>query len=74
MNYLQDSWKSVANAITSARKFKWLRQRMTGSASQTALMTEIIDFAIHAENVNVEKMRRALYCQVLDLINALLLI
>ncbi|XP_071496413.1 E3 ubiquitin-protein ligase HERC2-like [Diadema antillarum] len=60
----RDSWKSVANAITSARKFKWLRQRMTGSASQTALMTEIIDFAIHSENVNIEKLRRALYLQL----------
>ncbi|XP_063970630.1 E3 ubiquitin-protein ligase HERC2-like [Lytechinus pictus] len=60
----RDSWKSVANAITSARKFKWLRQRMTGSASQTALMTEIIEFAIQSENVNVEKLRRALYCQL----------
>ncbi|KAJ8028688.1 E3 ubiquitin-protein ligase HERC2 [Holothuria leucospilota] len=60
----KDSWKSVVSAITSARKFKWLRQRMTGSSAQTALMSQIVDFAVHGNGINMERVRTALYCQL----------
>ena len=52
------------SAITSARKFKWLRQRMTGASTQTALMTQIVDFVMHGETIDMERLRRALYCQL----------
>ena len=62
--YVQDSWRAVVSAITSARKFKWLRQRMTGASAQTALMSQIVEFAISDTNLDLEKLRGALYTQV----------
>ena len=37
---------------------------MTGASTQTALMTQIVDFVMHGENIDMERLRRALYCQV----------
>ncbi|XP_033632375.1 E3 ubiquitin-protein ligase HERC2-like [Asterias rubens] len=60
----KDSWRAVVSAITSARKFKWLRQRMTGASTQTALMSQIVEFAVNDTNMDLEKLRRMLYCQL----------
>ncbi|XP_038055580.1 E3 ubiquitin-protein ligase HERC2-like [Patiria miniata] len=60
----KDSWRAVVSAITSARKFKWLRQRMTGASTQTALMSQIVEFTINDSNLDLEKLRMALYSQL----------
>ncbi|XP_070553640.1 E3 ubiquitin-protein ligase HERC2-like isoform X2 [Ptychodera flava] len=60
----KDSWKSVLSAITSARKFKWLRQRMTGASTEMALMQKIVEFVIQTDPFNVESLRKALHTQV----------
>ncbi|XP_033111225.1 E3 ubiquitin-protein ligase HERC2-like [Anneissia japonica] len=60
----KDSWKSIASTITSARKFRWLRQRMTGASTQPALINKIIEFALNDDNIEIEKFRKALHNQM----------
>ncbi|XP_077983839.1 E3 ubiquitin-protein ligase HERC2-like [Glandiceps talaboti] len=60
----KDSWKAVLSAITSARKFKWLRQRMTGATTEMALMQKIVEFSMAEDPINVENLRKSLICQV----------
>lgn len=37
---------------------------MTGSSAQTALMSQVVDFAVYGTGIDMEKIRTALYCQV----------
>ena len=37
---------------------------MTGASTQTALMSQIVEFAVNDTNMDLEKLRRMLYCQV----------
>ena len=51
-------------SLTSARKVKWLRERMIGSSAETLLMNHIKEFILHDEPVDVEKLRKCLHRQV----------
>ena len=51
-------------SLTSARKVKWLRERMIGSSAETLLMNHIKEFILHDELVDVEKLRKCLHRQV----------
>ena len=53
------------SAVTSTQRMKWLKQRLTGSRSDGALVTSIIDFVLYPSPIDIEKLRRSLYHQVL---------
>ena len=38
---------------------------MTGASTQTALMSQIVEFTVNDNNLDLEKLRRVLYCQVM---------
>ena len=61
---VQDSWKPVVSAVTSTRKFKWLRQRLTGCSAQTDLMHNIVEFVMYENAIDIEKLRKSLHRQV----------
>ncbi|KAI8508669.1 E3 ubiquitin-protein ligase herc2, partial [Branchiostoma belcheri] len=60
----KESWDMILTAITSARNFKWLRQRLTGTRSHAALMNKITEFVLKDGPIDVEKLRKALHRQV----------
>ena len=61
---LQDSWTPVYSVVTNAQKLKWLRQRLTGSTADTALMSRITEFILHEHPIDIEKLRKSLHYQV----------
>lgn len=62
----QDSWKDIASTVTSAQKFRWLRQRMTGHIADMPLLNKIIEFVLYEHPIDIEKLRRSLHHQVTD--------
>ncbi|XP_061183765.1 E3 ubiquitin-protein ligase HERC2-like isoform X1 [Saccostrea echinata] len=60
----QDSWKDIASTVTSAQKFRWLRQRMTGHITDMPLLNKIIEFVLYEHPIDIEKLRRSLHHQV----------
>ena len=59
-----DAWTPVVSAITSTRKFQWLRQRLTGSSAETTLMNNIAEFVLYDSPIDIEKLRKSLLHQV----------
>lgn len=55
---------ALNTSLTSARKVKWLRERMIGSSAETLLMNHIKEFILHDELIDVEKIRKCLHRQV----------
>ena len=50
--------------VTNAQKMRWLRQRLTGSRAEIALINKIVEFVTHPHPVDIEKLRRSLHHQV----------
>ncbi|GFN81530.1 E3 ubiquitin-protein ligase herc2-like, partial [Plakobranchus ocellatus] len=61
----RDRWDQVVKVVTNAQKMRWLRQRLTGSRAEMALINKIVEFVIHPHPVDIEKLRRSLHHQVL---------
>ena len=63
---LQETWESSVLMGTASR-FKWLRQRTTGSA-YTGLLGKILDFCVKDEPINLTLIRQCLHRQVCGLL------
>ena len=59
-----DSWKQIAKTVSSSHKFGWLKQRMTGSKIDMALVNCIVEFVLYEHPIDIEKLRRSLHHQV----------
>lgn len=59
-----DAWKPVVSALTSSRKLRWLRQRLTGCTAETALMNRIAEFVLYDHPIDIENLRKSLHHQV----------
>ncbi|KAL5011340.1 hypothetical protein ScPMuIL_009891 [Solemya velum] len=59
-----DSWDHIVNAVTSGQKFRWLRNRLTGSRMEMPLVNKIVEFALFEHPIDIEKLRRSLHHQV----------
>lgn len=64
LTIFQDSWSPVYSVVTNSQKFKWLRQRLTGSTADTALMSKITEFILYEHPIDIEKLRKSLHHQV----------
>ena len=60
--FLQETWGSSFSKATASR-FKWLRQRATGSA-YSSLLGKILEFCIKDEPINLAVLRSCLQRQV----------
>lgn len=60
-----DLWSPVVSAVTSAREFKWLRQRLTGAHADMSLMGKIVEFVLYDNPIDIEKLRKSLHHQVI---------
>lgn len=59
-----DTWKPVVSAVTSPRKFRWLKQRLAGTIADTSLMHRIAEFVLYDHPVDIENLRKSLHYQV----------
>ncbi|KAK3100706.1 hypothetical protein FSP39_024049, partial [Pinctada imbricata] len=59
-----DSWRDIASTVTSDRKFRWLRQRMTGHKAEMPLVNKIVEFILYEHPIDIEKLRQSLHHQV----------
>ncbi|KAL8607282.1 hypothetical protein ACOMHN_047613 [Nucella lapillus] len=59
-----DPWEHVVGAVTNSHRMKWLRQRLTGARNDSVLVTNIINFILCPQPIDIEKLRRSLYHQV----------
>ncbi|XP_052829652.1 E3 ubiquitin-protein ligase HERC2 isoform X3 [Octopus bimaculoides] len=59
-----DNWSHVVNAVLSNDKFRWLKQRLTGSKPEYALMNKIFEFIMWEHPIDIEKLRCSLHHQV----------
>ena len=59
-----DAWTPLVSAVTNARKFQWLRQRLTGGQAETSLMSQIVEFVMYENPIDIEKLRKSLHYQV----------
>ena len=64
IGFTQIDHTALNTSLTSARKVKWLRERMIGSSTETLLMNRIKEFILHDEPIDVEKLRKCLHRQV----------
>ena len=67
IGFTQIDHTALNTSLTSARKVKWLRERMIGSSTETLLMNRIKEFILHDEPIDVEKLRKCLHRQVWSL-------
>ena len=55
---------ALNTSLTSARKVKWLRERMISSSAEALLMNHIKEFILHDDPIDVEKLKACLRTQV----------
>ncbi|XP_041055229.1 E3 ubiquitin-protein ligase HERC2 isoform X4 [Carcharodon carcharias] len=60
----KDKWPPLLSSVTSVHRYKWLKQNVQSSFPQSALMANILDFALKEEPIDVEKMRKCLLKQL----------
>ncbi|XP_048453850.1 E3 ubiquitin-protein ligase HERC2 [Rhincodon typus] len=60
----KDKWQPLLSSVASVHRYKWLKHNVQGSFPQSALMANILDFALKEEPIDVEKMRKCLLKQL----------
>lgn len=59
-----DQWCHVVSAVLNGQKFRWLKQRLTGSKAEMALINKIFEFIMWEHPIDIEKLRCSLHHQV----------
>ncbi|GAB1604494.1 E3 ubiquitin-protein ligase HERC2-like [Argonauta hians] len=59
-----DNWSYVVSAVSNKEKFRLLKQRLTGSKPEFALMNKIFEFIMWEHPIDIQKLRSSLHHQV----------